>query len=132
MAAPTSHIKTTTSPTRITSLVSSNDMKLLEKLPFSQNLHKIKTSKNLNDEAGSKQSKCGNNSDLKRTMVESKRALVAQAGKEPHLAEGEAELWHSGDWREQIKDLNASFSKLPPISKGKKIIAGKGESFVVT
>jgi hypothetical protein len=30
-----------------------------------------------------------------------------------------------------VKDLNASFSKLPPISREKKRVEGKGESFVV-
>ena len=42
----------------------------------------------------------------------------------------EKELWESGDWRENIKDLNASFSKLPPICKENKV-AGNGQAFVV-
>ena len=44
--------------------------------------------------------------------------------------EGEKELWETGDWRDHVKDLNGSFSKLPPINRGKKI-AGKGQAFVV-
>ena len=44
--------------------------------------------------------------------------------------EGEKELWETGDWRDHVKDLNCSFSKLPPINRGKKI-AGRGQAFVV-
>ena len=46
------------------------------------------------------------------------------------LMDVEKELWESGDWRENIKDLNASFSKLPPICKENKV-AGNGQAFVV-
>ena len=46
------------------------------------------------------------------------------------MSHGEKELWESGDWRENIKDLNASFSKLPPICKENKV-AGNGQAFVV-
>jgi hypothetical protein len=30
-----------------------------------------------------------------------------------------------------LQDLNSSFSKLPPISKGKKVKAGKSQAFIV-
>ena len=46
------------------------------------------------------------------------------------LMENEKELWESGDWRENIKDLNSSFSKLPPICKDNKV-AASGQAFVV-
>lgn len=46
------------------------------------------------------------------------------------LMEVEKELWESGDWRENIKDLNSSFSKLPPICKDNKV-ATSGQAFVV-
>lgn len=46
------------------------------------------------------------------------------------LMEVEKELWESGDWRENIKDLNSSFSKLPPICKDNKV-AASGQAFVV-
>ena len=46
------------------------------------------------------------------------------------LMENEKELWESGDWRENIKDLNSSFSKLPPICKDNKVDA-IGQAFVV-
>ena len=51
--------------------------------------------------------------------------------KETVLKDGEKELWLSQDWRENIKDLNSSFSKLPKISKGKKVIKGKAQAFDV-
>ena len=28
------------------------------------------------------------------------------------MSHGEKELWESGDWRDHVKDLNASFSKV--------------------
>ena len=43
----------------------------------------------------------------------------------------EKELWESGDWRENIKDLNSSFSKLPPIIKENRVKPGKSQAFVV-
>ena len=46
------------------------------------------------------------------------------------LMDVEKELWESGDWRENIKDLNSSFSKLPPICKENKV-ATSGQAFVV-
>ena len=46
------------------------------------------------------------------------------------LMDVEKELWESGDWRVNIKDLNASFSKLPPIIKENKV-ANSGQAFVV-
>ena len=46
------------------------------------------------------------------------------------LMENEKELWESGDWRENIKDLNSSFSKLPPICKDNKV-AANGQAFIV-
>ena len=49
---------------------------------------------------------------------------------EKGLMDVEKELWESGDWRVNIKDLNASFSKLPPIIKENKV-ANSGQAFVV-
>jgi hypothetical protein len=57
------------------------------------------------------------------------------------LLEGERELWHSGDWRDHVKDLNSSFSKvaprrvtpcpqLPAISKDRRR-RGRAEAFTV-
>ena len=44
----------------------------------------------------------------------------------------EKELWESGDWRENIKDLNSSFSKLPPIQKENRTTRdGKSQAFLV-
>ena len=46
--------------------------------------------------------------------------------KEKQMSEGEKELWESGDWRDHVKDLNASFSKvilsMYSCSLGKKYI----------
>merc|ERR1712223_650449 len=50
--------------------------------------------------------------------------------KEKVLMDVEKELWESGDWRVNIKDLNASFSKLSPIIKENKV-ANSGQAFVV-
>merc|ERR1711941_104376 len=44
------------------------------------------------------------------------------------LMDVEKELWESGDWRDNIKDLNSSFSKLPPICKENKV-ATSGQAF---
>jgi len=67
-----------------------------------------------------------------RRKKEEARAKERQQEKEKEkvMSSGEKELWESGDWREHVKDLNASFSKLPPISKGKKK-RGRGEAFTV-
>ena len=62
-------------------------------------------------------------------MRENKKEMEEK--KEKVMVEGEKELWETDDWREHVKDLNASFSKLPPISRDKKRVEGKGESFVV-
>ena len=48
------------------------------------------------------------------------------------LVNVERELWESEDWRENIKDLNSSFSKLPPIIKDNRVKhGGKSQAFVV-
>ena len=51
--------------------------------------------------------------------------------KEGVLLEKEKDLWENENWRNRMKDLNSSFSKLTPIDEGKKIVAGKGQAFVV-
>ena len=51
--------------------------------------------------------------------------------KEEVLLEKEKDLWENENWRKRMKDLNSSFSKLTPIDEGKKIVAGKGQAFVV-
>jgi len=73
---------------------------------------------------------------LRKAMQE--KRMEVQEGDDQHgkikdkvLCDVEKELWDSGDWRDQIKDLNSSFSKLPPISKGKKVVEGKGQAFII-
>ncbi|XP_023343995.1 uncharacterized protein LOC111713378 [Eurytemora carolleeae] len=72
---------------------------------------------------------------LRKAISEKRREVKEQdnpdALKDKVLMDGEKEIWDSGDWRQQIKDLNSSFSKLPPISKGKKIVDGKAQAFIV-
>ena len=68
---------------------------------------------------------------LRKKILEGKADLQKhEEKKEKVFMEGEKELWETGDWRDHVKDLNGSFSKLPPINRGKKI-AGKGQAFVV-
>ena len=66
----------------------------------------------------------------KKEMKETEEGSFASEKSEDILMEVEKELWESGDWRDNIKDLNASFSKLPPICKENKV-ATSGQAFVV-
>ena len=73
-------------------------------------------------------------SGLRRKIVaakEEKKQMEESCNNKTNvLMDGEKELWESGDWRENIKDLNSSFSKLPPICKENKV-SGNGQAFVV-
>ena len=73
-------------------------------------------------------------SGLRRKIVAAKREKRQSDENKPEedlvLHEVEKELWQSGDWRDNIKDLNSSFSKLPPICKENRVV-GNGQSFVV-
>ena len=66
----------------------------------------------------------------KKEMKETEEGSFASEKSEYILMEVEKELWESGDWRDNIKDLNSSFSKLPPICKENKV-AANGQAFVV-
>ena len=57
-------------------------------------------------------------------MKETEEGSFASEKSEGILMEVEKELWESGDWRDNIKDLNESFSKLPPICKENKVATG--------
>ena len=72
-------------------------------------------------------------SGLRRKIEESKMEMKKLDDKKEDLVlmNVEKELWESGDWRENIKDLNSSFSKLPPIIKENRVKHGKSQAFVV-
>ena len=65
---------------------------------------------------------------LKKMMEEGRKAKKTE---DVALVEGEVEVIQSGNWRDEIKDLGESFSRLPPINQNKKVIPGKGQSFYV-
>merc|ERR1719250_191433 len=77
-------------------------------------------------------SRYGSSRKVQTAMEEMKRNYVhKEERKEKVLLEKEKDLWEKKNWRKRMKDLNSSFSKLTPIDEGKKIIAGKGQAFVV-
>ena len=127
-----------TSNTSLTNLesfpppVSETDQKFVENL--AKNLSKIKVRRNsLPDALHSfkEQHQSRQKTKLREKIIEGKRNMQEyEEKKEKMFLEGEKEMWESGDWRDHVKDLNCSFSKLPPINRGKKI-AGKGQAFVV-
>ena len=107
--------------------VSVTDKNFIEEI--SENLKKIKkrkTSLQLEKEENKERK---SSLQLRKTLRDNKKEMEER--KEKVMVEGEKELWEIGDWREHVKDLNASFSKLPPITRDKRMVKGKGESFVV-
>merc|ERR1712001_586743 len=72
------------------------------------------------------------NSGLRRKIVVGKIEMKKLDDKKEKedlvLMNVEKELWESGDWRENIKDLNSSFSKLPPIIKENRVKHGKSQA----
>ena len=71
---------------------------------------------------------------LRRKIEEGKLEMKKLDVKKEEIAliHVEKELWESGEWRENIKDLNSSFSKLPPIQKENRLKKdGKSQAFVV-
>eukprot|EP00090_Calanus_glacialis_P043723 TRINITY_DN77468_c0_g1_i1.p2 TRINITY_DN77468_c0_g1~~TRINITY_DN77468_c0_g1_i1.p2 ORF type:complete len:118 (-),score=47.87 TRINITY_DN77468_c0_g1_i1:59-412(-) len=107
--------------------VSFTDLHFIEEI--SENLKKIeRRRKSLQlEEEGNRERK--SSLHLRKTLKQDKKEMLEK--KEKVMVDREKELWETGDWREHVKDLNASFSKLPPISREKKRVEGKGESFVV-
>ena len=71
--------------------------------------------------------------DLRQRKIEGKQNCLKKKEKtvEIVLTEEEKDLWENSSWRSQVKDLNESFSKLPPIFEGNKC-GRKGQAFVVT
>ena len=70
--------------------------------------------------------------DLRQRKMEGKMNCLKKKEKtvENILTEEEKDLWENSSWRSQVKDLNESFSKLPPIFEGNKC-RRKGQAFVV-
>ena len=80
-----------------------------------------------------KQIRNAKSADLRQRKSEGKMNCLKKKEKmvEIVLTEEEKDLWENSSWRSQVKDLNESFSKLPPILEGNKC-GRKGQSFVVT
>ena len=70
--------------------------------------------------------------DLRQRKIEGKKNCLKKKEKSSEivLTEEEKDLWENSSWRSQVKDLNESFSKLPPIFEGNKC-GRKGQAFVV-
>merc|ERR1719323_1833758 len=69
--------------------------------------------KRIEEENGTKKSKIAEEVRRKKEEARAKERRQEKE-KEKVMSHGEKELWESGDWRDHVKDLNASFSKLPP------------------
>ena len=74
----------------------------------------------------------GKSADLKQRKIEGKmKCLKKKESKVEKVLTGEEkDLWENSTWRSQVKDLNESFSKLPPIFEGNKC-GRKGQAFIV-
>ena len=107
--------------------VSMTDLMFIEEI--SENLRKIRQRRKSLQFETENRTHHRKSFDLRRSLKEDKKEMEKK--KEKVLVGGEKELWEAGSWREHIKDLNSSFSKLPPISRQKKSIEGCGESFFV-
>ena len=108
--------------------VSVTDIKFIEEI--SENLKEIKKKqKSLQRDNKESTKERKSSLQLRKTLKENKKEMDEK--KEKVMVEREKELWGTSDWREHVKDLNSSFCKLPPISREKKIVEGKGESFVI-
>ena len=70
--------------------------------------------------------------DLRQRKIEGRIDCKKKKEKtvEKVLTDEEKDLWENSSWRSQVKDLNESFSKLPPIFEGNKCVR-KGQAFVV-
>ena len=97
-----------------------------------QDIQLTKTKTKSGEEMTRPASRYGSSRKVQTAMEEMKRNYVQkEERKEKVLLEKEKDLWENENWRKRMKDLNSSFSKLTPIDEGKKIIAGKGQAFVV-
>ena len=77
-------------------------------------------------------SRYGSSREIQQAMAEKRRNYQKKEEKRGEvLSEKETDLWENEKWRDRIKDLSSSFSKLLPIHEGKRTIAGKGQSFIV-
>merc|ERR1719312_800166 len=98
---------------------------------FASTLQDIQLTKT-KTKSGEEMTRYGSSRKVQTAMEEMKRNYVKkEERKEKVLLEKEKDLWENENWRNRMKDLNSSFTKLTPIDEGKKIIAGKGQAFVV-
>ena len=69
--------------------------------------------------------------DLRQKKIKVKMNCLKKKEKtvEIVLTEEEKDLWENSSWRSQVKDLNESFSKLPPILEG-NTCGTKGQAWV--
>ena len=77
-------------------------------------------------------SRYGSSKEIQTAMAEKKKNHQRKEEKrEKVLLDKEKDLWENENWRDRVKDLSSSFSKLNPIDEGKKIVTGRGQAFVV-
>ena len=123
--------------------ISSTDMKLLEQLgDRGDNISLARVA--LHGQGGGrgrergkgkeveKAKRTGKSADLKQRKIEGKiNCMKKKESKVEKVLTGEEkDLWENSTWRSQVKDLNESFSKLPPIFEGNKC-GRKGQAFIV-
>ena len=127
---------------------SNTDMKLLDQLgerrskislsrrplagPVNQTEKLVRRSRESKGIEVEKQIRNAKSADLRQRKSEGKMNCLKKKEKTVAvLTEEEKDLWENSSWRSQVKDLNESFSKLPPIFEGNKC-GRKGQAFVVT
>ena len=125
--------------------ISNADMKLLDQLgerkskisltrrPLAGPVNQTeKIARRSREKEGEKDKRSAKSVDLRQRKIEGKLNCLKKKEKaaEIVLTEEEKDLWENSSWRSQVKDLNESFSKLPPIFEGNKC-GRKGQAFVV-
>ena len=112
--------------------VSATDQLFLARI--SSTLEDIKMTKvgGSSGEQARPKSRYGSSIKIQQAMAEKKRDHhKREETREKVLLEKEKDLWENQNWRDRVKDLSSSFSKLTPINEGNKIVAGRGQAFVV-
>ena len=112
-------------------LVSATDQIFLARM--SSTLQDIKMTKlSSGEQVDRPKSRYGSSMKIQQAMAEKRMDHNKKEEKrEKVLLEKEKDLWENENWRERVKDLSSSFSKLTPINEGNKIVAGRGQAFVV-
>ena len=119
----------TTSANNTNPTVSDVDKEFLERI--SSTLRDIRLTRIPND-AERPKSRFGSSAQIQKAMAEKKSEFTKKEDDmNQALLDKERDLWENERWRDRVKDLNSSFSKITPICQGKKIVAGKGQAFIV-